>query len=134
MDWYFPITLLPAVGLLIMSTTAQMMNLSAEIGSILQQKSTPLLHKVSDMKIRQLGRLTKSVTLLYVSAAFFTLSGLMGAILEKDMLSELSRYILIAGVILVLTALILLILYGFQTIRIRKLQHTHNHKMEKIRE
>jgi len=34
MEWYLPITVLPAVGLLIMSTTGQMMNLSMEVGSL----------------------------------------------------------------------------------------------------
>lgn len=126
MDWFLPITILPASGLLIMSTTNQMMGLSAEIGSILAEKCTPCQHQVAEMKIKQLGLLTKSITLLYASAAFFVMSGLVSATVEDKMLSKSSEYVLILGVIMVLLALIMLIIYGFGTIRIRKFQHQQN--------
>ena len=84
MDWYIPITILPAVGLLIVSTTAQMMSLSAEIGGILSEKCTPFEHKLSGVKIKQLTRLTRATALLYISAACFVLAGIIGAILPAD--------------------------------------------------
>ena len=112
-----------------MSTTNQMMSLSAEIGALLANQCSPLQHRVSDMKIKQLGRLTRAATLLYLAAAFFTLSGLLSAVAENTLTADWSRYILVFGVVVFLLALILLILYGFQTIRIRRLQHFHNHEM-----
>ncbi|MFT4761731.1 MAG: hypothetical protein ACI9XO_003110 [Paraglaciecola sp.] len=130
MEWYIPITILPAISLLILSTTNQMMNLSSEIGQLLASKCSSFQHEISDLKIKQLGRLTKAATLLYTSAAFFVLSGLMVAITGGNKFNNLSRYILMFGVLMVFIALVLLIIYGFQTIKIRKKQHLHNHNHE----
>ena len=128
MEWYIPITILPGVGMLILSTTGQMMTLSAEIGALLATKCSPFQHQISDMKIKQLNRLTKSAALLYVSAACFVLSGILGALIPIAYFISLPNYVLVFGVILVLVALTILIKYGFQTITIRKFQHQHNHE------
>ena len=129
MEWYLPITILPAIGLLIMSTSNQMMALSAEIGNMLSKKCTPFQHEISDMKIKQLEKLTKSITLQYTSSAFLVISGLLSARIHDGMLSEGSIYILIIGVLMVLISLCYLVFYAFKAIRIRKLQHKHNHDM-----
>ena len=128
MDWYIPITILPAVGLLILSTTAQMMGLSTEIGGILSKKCSSFEHKVSELKIIQLTRLTRSTALLYVSAACFVLAGILGALLTEDMgvNEKIPQYVLLVGVTLILIALGLLVVYGFSTIGIRKMQHANN--------
>ena len=128
MDWYIPITILPAVGLLIVSTTAQMMGLSTEIGGILSVKCTKFEHDISNLKIKQLTRLTRSTALLYVSAACFVLAGILGAILPegKGISDTLPQYVLLLGVVLILVALGLLIVYGIKTISIRRLQHEFN--------
>lgn len=130
MDWYVPITILPGVGMLILSTTSQMMTLSTEIGGLLSEKCSPFQHKISDLKIKQLGRLTRSAALLYISAACFVLSGILGAFTEATPLADLPKFVLIFGVFLLLTATGLLVHYGFNTIKIRKLQHQHNHELE----
>ncbi|MFK7808024.1 MAG: hypothetical protein AB8F74_09520 [Saprospiraceae bacterium] len=131
MDWYIPITILPAVGLLIVSTTAQMMNLSSEIGNILSDKCSHFDHKLSGLKIQQLSRLTKATALLYIAAACFVLAGILGAVLPEDMGINQSapRLVLLIGVILTLAALGLLIIYGIKTISIRKMQHANNPHM-----
>lgn len=127
MDWYIPITIFPAVGLLILSTTAQMMGLSSEIGGILSEKCTEFEHEISGLKIKQLTRLTRATTLLYVSAACFVLSGILGAVLPDFELSKkVPEYVLLLGVVLILCALWLLIIYGINTIKIRKMQHNNN--------
>jgi len=104
-----------------------MMTLSMEIGELLANKCSPFQHSISDMKIKQLERLTKSATLLYISAACFVLSGILDAVLPIAITLDLSNYILITGVILVFGALALLINYSFHTVTIRRLQHSHNH-------
>ena len=129
MDWYIPITILPGVGMLILSTTNQMMTLSMEIGDLLSNKCSPFQHEISDLKIKQLDRLTKSSALLYISAACFVLSGILGAFTESTPFANLPDFVLIIGVILLLLATCLLINYGFKTIKIRKYQHQHNHKL-----
>jgi hypothetical protein len=128
MDWYIPITILPAVGLLIVSTTAQMMGVSTEIGGILSEKCTHFEHKISGLKIKQLTRLTRATALLYISAACFVLAGILGAILPEEMgiKEKLPQYVLLLGVVLILFALGLLVTYGISTIGIRKMQHEFN--------
>ena len=84
MEWYIPITILPGIGMLIMSTTSQMMALSSEIGMLLSDRCTSFEHRISDMKIVQLKRLTWSASLLYSSAACFVLSGILGALLNES--------------------------------------------------
>ncbi|MEM0994628.1 MAG: hypothetical protein AAF847_09960 [Bacteroidota bacterium] len=128
MEWYIPITILPGVGMLIMSTTGQMMSLSNEIEHILAKKCNAFQHKVSHMKIAQLSRLTKAATLLYLSSACFVLSGILGALLGTNMHRSIPDIVLVLGVSLVLVALTILINYGFHTITIRKLQHRHSER------
>ncbi len=76
----------------------------------------------------QLTRLTRSTALLYVSAACFVLAGILGAILPEEMgMNEvLPQYVLLLGVVLILFALGLLIVYGIKTIGIRRMQHENN--------
>lgn len=50
MEWYIPITILPGIGMLILSTTNQMMMLSAEIGELLSDKCSQFQHDISDKK------------------------------------------------------------------------------------
>ncbi len=129
MEWYIPITILPGVGMLILSTTSQMMTLSAEIGTLLSNKCTPFQHQISDLKIKQLNRLTLSVALLYISAACFVLAGIAGSIVKEEFGNSIPKLILIVGVLLVLIALFILIIYGIKAIHIRKSQHQHNHNL-----
>ena len=130
MEWYIPITILPSVGVLILSTTNQMLALSGEVNMLLSNRSTAMQHRIADLKIKQLGRLTRAAMLLYVSAACFVLAGIAGAVLPVSWSGRAAELILILGVLLVLMALILLVVYGMRLIAIRKLQHEHNHEMD----
>lgn len=131
MEWYIPITILPAVALLILSTTNQMMTLSTEIGSLLSDQCSKFEHNIAALKISQLGRLTKSATLLYISAACFVLSGILQAVVPKLFAINVSNGVLLVGVILFFIALSFLIKYAYQTIIIRKMQHDHNPALKK---
>ncbi len=128
MEWYLPITILPGVGVLILSTTNQMLAISREVGELLDHRCSKFQHNIADRKIKQLTRLTTSAALLYISAACFVSSGILGAIIPMMEESNIPNYVLIAGVVLVLVALAILVNYGFQSISIRKFQHKHNHK------
>lgn len=126
MEWYIPITILPGISLLILSTTNQMLSLSMEIRDLLSNKCTPFEHQISGLKIKQLGRLTKAATLLYIAVANFVISGLVGVLFSQEVTSSVPKYFLILGVILMLWAICYLIIYGFLTISIRKKQHLYN--------
>ncbi|MCM5664171.1 hypothetical protein [Galbibacter mesophilus] len=124
MDWYIPITIVPGIGMFVLSTTSQMMSLSAEIGQLLKECKNDFQHHIADLKILQLTRLTRAATLLYSAAALFVLSGIWGAIYEA---SEWSEWILFAGVASTFVAMGILINYSYHTIKIRKKQHQHIH-------
>lgn len=126
MEWYIPITIIPGIGMLVLSTTTQMMALSGEIERLLVNQCDDFQHQIADEKIKQLSRLTRAATLLYLAAALFVLAGIWGALSTSVSVGD---WILFTGVIITFVALGLLIIYSHNTIRIRRLQHQHNHEM-----
>lgn len=130
MEWYLPIALLPGVGLLILSTTAQMMSLSAEIGSILIEDCTAFRLSIAERKIKQLGRLTKSTSLLYIACACLVFSGMAQVLPEFSSYLYLPDLFLYIGVLMVVWALAILISYGYDLIKIRKIQHDQQGKLQ----
>ncbi|MGB1039352.1 MAG: hypothetical protein ACPGVD_00600 [Flavobacteriales bacterium] len=124
MEWYLPITILPGLGMLIFSTTGQMMSISGEVGSLLSNKCSVFEHNIAGMKIKQIKRLTYAATLLYIAAGAYVLSGIIGALFSQ--FNQISNVILFAGTLCVLIALILLIIYAFKTIKIRQMQFENN--------
>ncbi len=77
-SWIFPLTILPGIGLIIMSSTNWATALAGEIERMLndQKCSRDILHQ----KIRQLGRLHHALVMLYVAAAICVLGGFLGAL------------------------------------------------------
>ncbi len=128
-EWYLPITILPALGMLILSTTSQMMTLSAEINGLLQQKCTEFQHLISAKKLKQLGLLTRAGALLYLASGIYVLSGILGAVIETNSFYDAPSLLLYGGTILVFGAFILLIIYAFRAVRIRELQFENNHNL-----
>ncbi|MBO6605820.1 hypothetical protein [Psychroserpens sp.] len=128
-EWYLPITILPALGMLILSTTSQMMTLSNEINGLLQQKCTDFQHLISSKKLKQLGLLTRAGTLLYLASGIYVLSGILGALLETNSFFDVPSLLLYMGTIFLFIAFIILIIYAFRTVRIRQLQFDNNHNL-----
>jgi len=83
MNWYLPITIIPGLGMLILSTTSQMMALSSEIGSMLANKCSTYQHQISERKIKQLGLLIRASALLYLATGCYVLSGILGVLFEN---------------------------------------------------
>ncbi len=128
-EWYLPITILPALGMLILSTTNQMMSLSNEINSLLREKCSDFQHLISSKKLKQLGLLTRAGALLYLASGIYVLSGILGAVLEIDAFYDVPSLLLYLGTIFLFLAFIILIIYAFRTVGIRKLQFENNHKL-----
>ena len=128
-EWYLPITILPALGMLILSTTSQMMTLSSEINSLLSNKCTDFEHLIAGKKIKQLGLLTRSSALFYLASGIYVLSGILGALLETESFYDTPSLLLYFGTVLVFIAFILLITYAFRAVRIRELQFNNNHNL-----
>jgi len=105
------------------------MTLSNEINSLLQEKCTDFQHLISAKKIKQLGLLTRASALLYLASGIYVLSGIFGAILENKTIYDWPSLLLYIGTILVFIAFVLLIIYAFRAVRIRKLQFDNNHNL-----
>ncbi|MCH5598904.1 hypothetical protein [Niabella ginsengisoli] len=129
MDWYLPITILPGLGMLILSTTNQMMELSKETGVLVSKKCNDFQHKVANKKIKQLGLLTKAATYLYVASGLYVLSGILEA-LHNSLPFNVADMALYVGTALVFVALTMLAAYAYRDVKIRKFQYDNNHLAE----
>ncbi len=126
MNWYLPITIIPGLGMLILSTTSQMMTLSSEISNLVSIKCSIFQHKIAARKIRQLDSLTHASALLYLATGCYVLSGILGVIFANDKPFGLPSITLYLGTVLVFIALTLLIIYAFKAVNIRKMQFDNN--------
>lgn len=115
-EWYFPITILPAVALIIMSTTHLASNLSIEISSLIKEDCESD-RRIIQRKIEQLTRLSISLSFLYVSSALLVFSGLINGISELPLVAKICLYI---SVVFILAALIYLIIYSVFAVIIKK--------------
>ena len=120
MNWYLPITIIPGLGMLILSTVTQMLNLSSEISGIVFGQCSIFEHKIAGRKIKQLGLLTRASAMLYVATGCYVLSGILGVIFENESILSLPSFILYLGTIFVFLAISLLIVYAFKAVKIRK--------------
>ncbi len=118
-EWFFPMTLLPGVGLLIMSTSSLSMGLSNEIAMLLKEEGNPIVIK---RKIKQLSRLNRSLTAFYVSCATLVVSGLISG-LGKDYEGNSkmwSEFLLWFSIVSIFVALTLLMIYSAKAVKIKR--------------
>ena len=120
MNWYLPITIIPGIGLLILSTITQMLNLSTEISGLVSSTCSKFQHTISARKIKQLGLLTRATAMLYVATGCYVLSGIVGVIYKNDAAWSLPSLTLYIGTIFIFIAIALLIVYAFRAVKIRK--------------
>lgn len=120
-SWYLPITLLPSIGFFIMSTTNVSNALSAEISQLLA------LDTVGDKlivkrKINQLSLLSIALVLLYGSAIFLAVAGLISGLNANFMFmaETLVAVLLCGGILAVCVALVLLMIYAFRAVKIKR--------------
>ncbi|TAI46841.1 DUF2721 domain-containing protein [Flagellimonas allohymeniacidonis] len=118
--WYVPITIVPGIGLLLMSTSNLLLGLSNEIKELIVEQANYL--DLLERKLRQLKLLNYAMVFLYVSVAFFVISGLIAGLYENTHLMEgqIPLYFSGIGIISALAALLLLIIYAFRAVRIKQ--------------
>ena len=115
MQWYIPMTIIPGVGLLILSTTNLMLALNNEIGQLHASKKNRL--SIIKKKLKQLKKLSYAISFLYVGVFLFLASVICKLLSENEVYS---KNVLIAGVISVGFALVILIIYSFNAVIIRQ--------------
>lgn len=120
MQWYIPITIIPGIGLIIMSTSNLLIALTTEVTSLNRKRE--VFHEIIDMKIGQLKRLNLAMVCLYLGILCFLLSGLLAVLINP--LGLLVRIIMITGVAFSMVAIVYLISFGFRSVHIRQ-KHLH---------
>jgi len=119
-NWYLPITILPGIGLLIISTSSLAISLNEEMEVLLQEVSTyeQILYK----KLTQLRMLTFALMGLYLTTALLVLSGLVSVTQNFGLDSQNSwgLMILLVGVASLFISLVLLIIYSVRAVKIRQ--------------
>ena len=123
-SWIFPLTILPGIGLIIMSTTNWSVALAGEIERLL--KEADCSRTIVKRKIKQLSLLNSALVALYVSAALCALGGFLGAastytegVPKWKVLVTVSTSI---GIAFLLAATVMLIVYAFRAVAIKRQQ------------
>ncbi len=116
MEWYVPMTILPGLGLLILSTSNFLIALKKELTKLCKNKERN--REVIDLKVVQMKRLSIAMSFLYGGVLTFLLAGLSGV--SHLVGSNLFRYLMIAGVTFVTLAIIILLIYSIKAIGIRQ--------------
>ena len=113
-NWYLPITIIPGLGLLVLSTSNMMIALSNEIDSIIElNKDSAIIRR----KLAQLKLLNKAMVFFYIAIASLLISAILKGLFN---LEETTFFISAFAVVLALIGLFSLILYSFRAVRIRQ--------------
>ncbi len=114
MEWYGPLTILPAVGLLVLSTSGFIIALSEEISKLSSEKEKYM--EIIMLKLKQLKRLGIANGFLYGSALLFLMAGILKVLTHANWIFN---YLLIAGVIFIATAILFLLIHAVKSVSIR---------------
>lgn len=115
MEWYGPLTVLPSIGLIILSTANFIVSLNNELTGLEVDK---VKHQaIIQMKIAQLKKLGIANSCLYGSALLFLVAGMSKAITMSD---DLIFFFMLSGVITTTAALIFLFMHSLKSVQIRQ--------------
>ncbi|WP_411030301.1 hypothetical protein [Spongiimicrobium sp. 3-5] len=118
-NWYIPITIIPGIGLLILSTSNLMVALSNEMRMLIADTTTTQI--LMEKKLRQLKLLNSAMVFLYSSVGFLLVSGLVSGIMQSVGGHNNSFiYITIGGICWALIGLALLVIYSFKAVKLRQ--------------
>ncbi len=116
MEWYVPITILPGVSLLILSTVNLIISLNEELKQL--NKERKLYVEIIELKLKQLEVLSYSMIALYIATFLMVLTGILAGILDGNLFITTS--ILLIGILVLSFAIILLIRYSIKSLLIRQ--------------
>tara|TARA_R110001632_G_scaffold34766_1_gene88135 strand:- start:10638 stop:11024 length:387 start_codon:yes stop_codon:yes gene_type:complete len=120
--WYLPITILPGIGLLILSTSNQLIALSNEISERLKLEICN--DKISQRKLKQLKLLNKGLVGLYIGAGVMVASGILSGLQNFYHFSNTFGIIaMLLGVLSVFISISFLIVYSMRAVKIRQDQY-----------
>ncbi len=115
MEWYGPLTILPAVALIILSTSGFIIELNKEISVMEKEKNSDT--GIIKLKIKQLKRLGTANGFLYGSALIFLVAGIIKMLFASE---ALFLFIMLLGVVAITIALTFLFIHSVKSIHIRQ--------------
>lgn len=118
MEWYGPLTVLPAIALLILSTSNLITSLNTEVFKL--EHMDEINVTVIKLKIDQLQKLGIAMAFLYASVLLFLLAGISKALLS---LGFLMNWLMILGVVTTTIALVYLFIQSYKAVSVRKKHH-----------
>lgn len=122
-NWIIPLTLLPGIGMMIMSTSNLSTAISQEISGLIHEESCDT--DLVDRKITQMSLINRALVALYLGAASFAITGLIGGVstVQNLMIKDTFIVFLIIGIGCLLVATIFLITFSIRAVRIKKNQY-----------
>ncbi len=123
-NWIIPLTLLPRIGMMIMSTSNLSTAISDEINALLHEKECNT--QLVQVKISQMSLLNIAMVCLYISTSVFAIAGLVGGIsdLQNIMIDLTYHHILvIIGIATLVLATILLMIFSVRSVKIKRNQY-----------
>ncbi|MDX2362182.1 MAG: hypothetical protein QNK23_15345 [Crocinitomicaceae bacterium] len=118
MEWYIPLTIIPGIGLIILSTSNIMLSLNTEISELEERQNRNV--EVIQAKLTQLKRLSISIVFQYVGVLLFLISGIAQSIFPS--VFSLSIGVLLIGVTAICVSILILLVYSLKAVHIRQ-QH-----------
>lgn len=115
MEWYIPITIIPAIGLLTLSTVNLLVSLNNEIRELNKEKEKYI--SIIQLKLGQLKELNYALIAQYLAAFLFVIGGISGQISKSDMIVV---YLVLLGVVFLTISIGLLIYYALKSVAIRQ--------------
>ncbi|WP_340077314.1 hypothetical protein [Leptobacterium sp. I13] len=116
-NWYVPITILPGIALLILSTSNMLIALSNEISKLIKENTNPDL---TAKKLKQLSLLTKAMVGLYLAAGTMVIAGITAGIRNYiTLIKGVATIFMLAGTISLFISIGLLITFSIHAVRIR---------------
>lgn len=119
-NWYLPITIVPGLGLLILSTSNLMVTLSNEISAMLD---TAKEKTIIARKLKQLKLLNMAMVFFYVAVALLLISAVCNGLYAID---KVSLYISVLAIFFALIGLFALVTFSFRAVSIRQSQFNNN--------
>lgn len=120
MEWYIPLTIIPGIGFIILSTSNIMLALNTEITQLCKEHSNDA---VIDLKLAQLKRVSISIVLQYMGILLFLITGMVTSVMEVS--EMIPKAFLILGVLFVSVSLVILLVYSIKAVNIRQKHLTH---------
>ena len=115
-NWYLPITIVPGIGLLILSTSNLMVALSNELDKLIFKCDD---NKVIKRKLKQLKLLNRAMVYFYVAIFLLLLSGVIAGIND---INNISTYLGITAIAISSLGLVTMIIYSVRSVNIHQNQ------------